>query len=550
MTRFFKYLNGAFLLLVLLPVFTVHAQRYQEGDVVDDFSIIDRATGNSVNLYDLEGKIIFLEWFAWWCPFCQAAASQVEPGIVDYYKSRGGNANGVEFVHVAINLQGSSETSTQAFIDAYNLGMVWNDFDRSIANRFQSGGQPIFAIINGVKGSPSHDQWELVYSRLGYGDLSAPIATFRAEIDSVQAGVVIENDAPPFVVEHPVSQTLDTGNAASFSVTVENSIDAVYQWFKDGVALSGANAATLTFESIDENDAGDYTVQVATSLGSVTSRLARLLVDSPVEGEIVNMSVRSLTGVGGEPLIMGFVVGGGEKAILARGIGPTLSVQGVSNPLANPNAILVESLPDAFVQNDNWQTDYPDANSGVFLEVGAFELPDGSLDSAIVDTVAGARTVVISDVDAGEGIALAELYDLGEGSGELINVSARNAVGEGENVLIVGFAISGNTPKQLLVRGVGPKLLEQGVSGVLQDPQLALVTTVGGSAAVIATNDDWEQEARSEQASALVPGAFALDAGSSDAVILMTVPAGVYTVILSGVNGGAGVGLLEVYLVQ
>ncbi len=54
--------------------------RYQVGDVVASFSLTDRATGRAVTLKDFAGKIVLLEWFAWWCPFCQAAAPQVESG--------------------------------------------------------------------------------------------------------------------------------------------------------------------------------------------------------------------------------------------------------------------------------------------------------------------------------------------------------------------------------------------------------------------------------------------------------------------------------------
>jgi hypothetical protein len=41
-------------------------------------------------------------------------------------------------------------------------------------------------------------------------------------------------------------------------------------------------------------------------------------------------------------------------------------------------------------------------------------------------------------------------------------------------------------------------------------------------------------------------GAFALGAGSKDAVLLVTLPAGAYTAQVSGVAGG-GIALVEVY---
>ncbi len=184
------FLGRSYLLVLGVLVFFVpisKSQTYQVGQVVENFTLVNRATNQPVSLYDLEGKVIFLEWFAWWCPFCQAAAAEIEPGIVEHYKNLGGTASGAPFMHVALNLQGGQDQQTEGFIDAYNLSFVLDDTNRAVASRFQSGGQPIFAIINGIANSPSHEQWELVYSQLGYGQLSFPIETFRAAVDSIEA---------------------------------------------------------------------------------------------------------------------------------------------------------------------------------------------------------------------------------------------------------------------------------------------------------------------------------------------------------------------------
>lgn len=42
------------------------AQRYNPGDVAEDFTLINRASGTPLKLSDYAGKIIFMEWFAWW----------------------------------------------------------------------------------------------------------------------------------------------------------------------------------------------------------------------------------------------------------------------------------------------------------------------------------------------------------------------------------------------------------------------------------------------------------------------------------------------------
>ncbi|MCZ6673464.1 MAG: TlpA disulfide reductase family protein [Verrucomicrobia bacterium] len=178
-------------LSMLCFVTAVQGQSYEVGNIVENFTLINRANGEEVSLYDFEGKVIFLEWFAWWCPFCRAAAAEIGPGIVDYYEDRNGNPGGVPVMHVGLNLQGGAETSTQNFIDFYGLSFVLNDFNRAVANRFQSSNQPIFAIINGLANSPSHDQWELLYSHLGYLDLSQPIDEFRTAINSVAAAAEV-----------------------------------------------------------------------------------------------------------------------------------------------------------------------------------------------------------------------------------------------------------------------------------------------------------------------------------------------------------------------
>lgn len=171
-------------LLLALPA-GVRAALYQVGDVVEDFSLRDRATGNSVRLADLAGKIVVLDWFAWWCPFCQAAAPQLLSGVHDYYATRNGNPGGIPVLHVGVNLQSAQEAQTQNFVTRAGYNFVLEDFGRSVASRIASGGQPIFAIINGVTNSPSHKPWELIYSRAGYGQTTFPVAEFRHAIDAV-----------------------------------------------------------------------------------------------------------------------------------------------------------------------------------------------------------------------------------------------------------------------------------------------------------------------------------------------------------------------------
>jgi hypothetical protein len=79
-----------------------------------------------------------------------------------------------------------------------------------------------------------------------------------------------------------------------------------------------------------------------------------------------------------------------------------------------------------------------------------------------------------------------------------------------------------------------------GVTGVVADPVLELYS----GANKIAENDDWTGT-QAVQLAAQV-GAFALTAGSRDAVLLATLPPGGYTLQVRGKTGGGEV-IVEVY---
>ncbi|MBL9135757.1 MAG: redoxin domain-containing protein [Verrucomicrobiales bacterium] len=254
---------------------------YRPGDVVDNFTLVNRATRQPVRLSDLEGKIVFLEWFAWWCPYCQAAAPQVEAGIVEWYTRRGGNPAGIPVLHVAVNLQPGQEAQTQNFVDRAGFEFVLEDFNRALANRFQSGGQPIFAIINGVAGSPTHRPWELLAHQDGYGqrDFSESLNRFRAVIDAVQA-------APPIVAPR-ITQPLaggqwTEGDTLQLSLGVEGTEPLAFTWFRDAIQLPAVMGATLSLSPVTLEDSGHYHVEVMNAAGRVASEPARVLVQRRV----------------------------------------------------------------------------------------------------------------------------------------------------------------------------------------------------------------------------------------------------------------------------
>jgi hypothetical protein len=117
----------------------------------------------------------------------------------------------------------------------------------------------------------------------------------------------------------------------------------------------------------------------------------------------------------------------------------------------------------------------------------------------------------------------------------LLNISTRLPAQPGENALIGGFIVKGDAPKKLALRAIGPSLP---VPGKLADPVLQLFDSAGG---LIGQNDNWNAHRSEVIATGIPPG------DERDAVLVTTVQPGSYTAVLSGVNGAAGVALIEAY---
>ena len=62
-------------------------------------------------------------------------------------------------------------------------------------------------------------------------------------------------------------------------------------------------------------------------------------------------------------------------------------------------------------------------------------------------------------------------------------------MGTGNDVVIAGFVIYGDTPITVLIRGIGPRLTDFDVTGVLADPQIDLF--LQGNPVAIQHNDNW-----------------------------------------------------------
>jgi uncharacterized delta-60 repeat protein len=84
----------------------------------------------------------------------------------------------------------------------------------------------------------------------------------------------------PLITVQPSGDILRLGQNATFTVTATGT-SLAYQWWKDGAVLPGATNTSLTRTSLQEADAGLYSVLVNNRYGSVTSAAAVLTIYLP-----------------------------------------------------------------------------------------------------------------------------------------------------------------------------------------------------------------------------------------------------------------------------
>ncbi len=135
----------------------------------------------------------------------------------------------------------------------------------------------------------------------------------------------------------------------------------------------------------------------------------------------------------------------------------------------------------------------------------------------------------------------------------LANIATRGQVQTGANVLIGGFIVTGDSPKKVLLRAIGPSLSDATppVPGVLADPVLELHEPDG----TVITNDNWKLNSDGSSQQTEIEATTIPPTNDAESAIVATLdplnPAvpgsGAYTAIVSGKNGGTGVGLVEMY---
>jgi plastocyanin len=252
-----------------------------------------------------------------------------------------------------------------------------------------------------------------------------------------------------------------------------------------------------------------------------------------------NISTRLPVQTGDNVLIGGFIVTGTQpKKVIVRGIGPSLPLSGA---LADPFLELHDGSGQLLESNDNWN-DSPNKQAIIDSTIP----PGNNLESAIVRTLpanGAGYTAVLRGANNGTGIGVVEAYDLDSAAdSKLANISTRGLVQTGDDVLIAGIIVVGQTSQKVIVRAIGPSL---SVPGKMADPTLELRDRNGG---LLEANDNWGDSPNKQ---AIIDSTIP-PSNSLESAVVQSLPANnaAYTAIVRGVNNTTGIAVVEVYQLQ
>lgn len=214
------------------------------------------------------------------------------------------------------------------------------------------------------------------------------------------------------------------------------------------------------------------------------------------------------------------------------------SINGVFDVDAYPGPAAFSNDDTLLYHSADYQSTIKIFDTTTFVPGAEIPLPDGtSFIDLVVDRSGRWLFVATGFAQTGD----LRVFDTGRldpvPPAQLANISTRLRVGQDENVLIGGFIITGNDPKRVIFRGIGPSLAAF-FPDSLANPTLDLFQ----GSTLLASNDDWKTDQRAEIEATGIP-----PTNDFESAIVRTLAPGSYTAVLRGLGNTTGIGIVEAY---
>ncbi len=294
-----------------------------------------------------------------------------------------------------------------------------------------------------------------------------------------------------------------------------------YAWSTSDGQKAAGKTATFMFYTVGTYDI-TLTIIDDKGLSDIITKAIKVI---PPTTRLINLSTRARIQGGAGDIIAGFgISGAGTQKILLRG----KSLEAGVDP-----QLQLQKYPSQEVlgSNNDWQQDprHP--------EIPDYMRPLNATDAALLrDLGNGYYTVQLSSL-AAKALGIMEVILVPQTptpASQLFNISTRALVEGGAYDIIAGFIIEGEGLQKVVIRGTA---VDTGVDPVLIVQEL-------GKTEVMAQNNNWLDDLR---ASEIPPHLQPIKA--TDAALLLSLPKGAYTVILTSL-GAKKLGLIEVVAVD
>jgi uncharacterized repeat protein (TIGR01451 family) len=340
--------------------------------------------------------------------------------------------------------------------------------------------------------------------------------------------------ATHFSVSAPANAV--AGNTFNFTVTALDQFNNTTTGYAGTVHFTSTDPnATLPANSTLTNGTGTFSATLRT-VGN------RTITATDTSNSAINGTSNSIAVSQATPTLSGTVsptsgnVGTAftDTAVLSGGVNPTGTITfTVHGPNAGNCATAIFTSIKTVAGNGSYTSDpFTATTPGTYTFVAQYS---GDANNSPVGTVCGAagQTFTVNQPSPSPTPTATPT------PAQSLNISTRARTELGDRAMIGGFIITGNAPKPVVIRGLGPSLSTFGLSDLLLNPQLELR---GSSNNLIFLNRDWKDNQRS-----LIEGTNFEPKDERESVIVISLNPGAYTAILTGEGGTTGIGLVEVY---